>query len=62
MVKGNVAHYIHSASECLLFRNILNILQYTYTSINIHTRNVKFAVEVAMKIQRGSRSIVLLYL
>jgi len=50
----NVAHYIHSAGEYLFFRNLLNILGHTYIFLYIHTqKNVKFALELAMKTQRG---------
>ena len=62
MEMGNVAHYIHSAGECLFFRTLLNILGHTSISIYIHTKNVKFALDVAIKAHRGSRSIALLLL
>jgi hypothetical protein len=52
MEMGNVAHYIHSAGECLFFRNLLNILGYTCFYFYTH-KNVKFGLEVVMRARRG---------
>ena len=41
---GNVAHYIHSAGECLFFRNLLNILGYTYIPIYDQPRGLVVGV------------------